>query len=67
MDTYLFRVSLTATSVWSKYYAKHVRPIYVVARDAEDARQKVLSQLVPDVTVKSVAKLGAQLSVIMFR
>ena len=58
---YLFRVSLTASDGWSKYYGKKLKPVYVVESNKERAEFYAQKQLQEGLKIKNLMCLGAQL------
>lgn len=63
---YLFRVSLQADSVWSKWSHKKVPPLYVVAETKDASLRYVETYLRDGLKPKSVTKLAGQLGTYMY-
>lgn len=66
MEMYLYRVSLCADNVWSPYYLKKVKPIYLVARNKEDAKQFAEGHLKKGLTIKTISLIARELSPVVF-
>ena len=63
---YLFRVALKPTDVWSRYYGKKLKPIYVVQPNKEAATKYAESHLKAGISISSVSLLAEQYGGCMF-
>jgi hypothetical protein len=59
---YLYRVSLEADSVWSKFSHKKVKPLYVVMSSKETARDYAERNIRSGLKVKSISLIAKQLA-----
>lgn len=59
---YLYRISLEAKDVWSKYSGKKVKPIYVVMSSKESARDYAERNIRNDLKIKSISLIAKQLA-----
>ena len=62
----LFKICVKASSVFSKYYLKNLKPFYVISKSKEDALEYMNRTLKSDVKIKSISYLGDELSLTMF-
>lgn len=59
---YLYRVSLEADSVWSRFSHKKIKPIYVVMSSKDAARDYAERNLKSGLKVKSISLIAKQLA-----
>lgn len=65
-DMYLYRVSLCAENVWSPYYLKKVKPIYLVSRNKEYAKEYATNHMKRGLAIKSISLIARQLAPVVF-
>lgn len=63
---FLFKVSLEADSVWSKWSHKKVPPLYVVSETKDSAFRYVEKYLKDGLKVKNITKLASQMATYMY-
>lgn len=63
---YLYRISLEADGVFSKWHRKNVPPLYYVSDSKHNATKWAESNLKEGVKVKTITRLAEQLSSNLF-